>query len=85
LKEIAEQITLVIIDGEYEGHEATIRGRLLQLLREAGLQVHTDAIAFGSVGKKSEAHYLAWRVNKGEISPDHRVTLSELLEILQQK
>ncbi len=83
LREIAEQITLVIIiDREYEGHEATIRGRLLQLLREAGLQVHADAIAFGLVGKKSEAHYLAWRVNKGEISPDHQVTLSELLEVL---
>ena len=82
LKEIAEQITLVIIDREYEGHEATIRGRLLQLLREADLQVHADAIAFGSVGRKSEAHYLAWRVHKGEISPDHQVTLSELLEVL---
>lgn len=85
LKDIAEQMALVIIDREYEGHEATIRGRLLQSLREAGLQVHADAIAFGSVGKKSEAHYLAWRVNKGEISPDHQVTLSELLEVLQQK
>ena len=82
LKEIAEQITLVIIDREYEGHEATIRGRLLQLLREADLQVRADAIAFGSVGRKSEAHYLAWRVHKGEISPDHQVTLSELLEVL---
>ena len=82
LKEIAEQITLVIIDQEYEGHEATIRGRLLQLLRGAGMQVYADIIAFGSVGRKSEAHYLAWRVHKGEISPDHQVTLNELLEVL---
>jgi hypothetical protein len=78
-----EQRTLLIPAQVKRQALAYLRGR--EKSRKSSLPVHADAIAFGSVGKKSEAHYLAWRVNKGEILPDHQVTFSELLEVLQQK
>jgi hypothetical protein len=82
LRDVANSITLAIIDREYTGCDALITNRLLQFLWAEGLRVSPDTLAFGYVGKKSKAHNLAVEVHRGKSVPDHRVTLRELLEIL---
>ena len=80
LRNIGADVTLITIDQEYEGkkHEAVIKGRLLQLLYEAGWQGDSNHIAFGLVEKKSGAHKRAWEVHRSKIAPDYRVTANEL-------
>ena len=82
LRDVAESIALAVIDQEYIGHEALIKDRLLRRLRAEGLHVYPDMFAFGCVGKRSRAHYLALAVHRDEVKPNHRVTLEELLEAL---
>ncbi len=83
LRDVAESVDLAIIDQEYTGYAALIKDRLLRLLRAEGLHVYPDVFAFGYVGKKSRAHYLALGVHRGKIKPDHWVTWKELLEALR--
>lgn len=42
LRDMAESVTLAIIDQEYIGHDALIKDRLLRLLRTEGLHVYPD-------------------------------------------
>ncbi len=83
LRDVAESITLAVIDQEYTGHDALIKDRLLRPLRAEGLHVYPDIFAFGYVGKKSKAHDLAMKVHRGKLTPDHQVTLKELLDALR--
>ena len=83
LRDVAQSITLAVIDREYTGHDALIKNRLLQLLWAEGLRVYPDMFTFGHVGKKSRSHYLALGVHRGEIKPDHWVTRKELLKALR--
>lgn len=72
----------IIIDTEYSGREADIRGMLLLLIRRTDPQYSTDRIMFRQVGKKSPAHSLAWETFRGKRQPDHVVAESELLDVL---
>jgi len=83
LRDVADQLTLVVIDEEYPGHEAMLRGRLLQLLRgTTGLWIPKEVVTFDRVGRKSGAHRRAIAISRGREEPDRRVTLNELLEAL---
>jgi hypothetical protein len=83
LRDVADQLALVVIDEEYPGHEAMLKGRLLQLLRgTTGLWIPKEVVTFGRVGKKSGAHRRAIAISRGREEPDRRVTLDELLEAL---
>jgi len=80
---VADQLTLVVIDEEYPGHEAMLRGRLLQLLRgTTGLWIPKEVVTFDRVGRKSGAHRRAIAISRGREEPDRRVRLDELLEAL---
>lgn len=83
LQDMVDSVTLAVIDQEYTGYDALIRDRLLQFMRAAGLRVYPDMFAFSHVGKKSSARDLATRVHGDELTPDHQVTLGELLAVLQ--
>lgn len=72
----------IIIDTEYSGREADIRGMLLLLIRRTDPLYSADRIMFRQVGKKSPAHSLAWEIFRGKRQPDHVVTESELLDVL---
>ena len=59
-----EQIERVVIDTEYPGHEADIRGMLLNHIRAGEVRLDKQAIEFARVGKSSPAHKLALSVRR---------------------
>ena len=72
----------IIIDTEYSGQEANIRAMLLRHAQRLGLALSSERIIFAQVGKKSNAHNLAWRVQRGKTVPEYWVTLQDLLGLL---
>jgi len=78
----AAQEERIIIDTEYSGQEANIRAMLLRHAYNAGWALTAERIVFLPVGKSSNAHKLAWGVQRGELAPDYRVTYEDLCRLL---
>lgn len=60
IKEDLNQITHVIIDTEYPGHEALIKDIILEFLRKYKLK--EPDISFQRIGNKPKVHYAAYDV-----------------------
>ena len=78
LKGHLNQMTVIVVDTEYEGNDEDIRALVLQLFRR-----HTGKapkIVFRQIGRKSSAHKLAIGVVRGDIQPNKRMTIQEFLE-----
>lgn len=82
LREITKRREQVVIDTEYTGHEDKIKGMLLRCIRGEGHDVPKDRIYFAKVGKSSQSHQIAWRVQHGLTSADSVVSLDEILQLL---
>ena len=82
LKDYLDTLDHIIIDIEYPGREADIRGMLLLFIRRSAPHYASDRIVFRQIGKKSPAHRLAWEVHRGIQEADHVVTEEELLSLL---
>jgi hypothetical protein len=72
-------------DVEYPGHEATIRGLLLNHIWRIQPDFPKETITFGHIGKKSKAHAKALAVYRRREPPDLRVSARDLLALLKQK
>lgn len=75
-----EKVDSVVIDREYFGHEAIIKGMIIQLLIKNGKSV--PEIQFGYVGKSSRVHKAALDVFRGEREADLVLTAKDVLRIL---
>ncbi len=62
LKEDLSQLTAIIIDIEFVGHEDALRGMLLRHIRKRDPSFPKDRITFRRIGKRSRAHALAYGV-----------------------
>ena len=79
LRDHISSLEKIIIDREYKGHEALMRQHIINLFGRQGIVVYKDQIEFGEVGKKSPAHFLAWRVAHHEVESDRMITLEEII------
>jgi len=75
-----EMINSVVIDKEYLGHEATIKGIVIQLLNKNGKNV--PDIQFDYIGKSSQAHKAALDIFRGDKEADFVVTAKDVLRLL---
>ena len=73
-------IDSVVIDREYMGHEATIKGIVIQLLKKNGKNI--PDIQFDFIGKSSQAHKAALDVFRGDKEADLVVTAKDILKLL---
>ena len=60
LKDHLRKFGLIIIDKEYTGHEAAIKGMLVVFIRAKYPNFATEQIMFGHIGKRSRAHEKAY-------------------------
>jgi hypothetical protein len=82
LKDHINQIDYVVIDQEYTGHDHDVKFFLLQFLRRMGREVAPNKIRFALVGRKSSAHYKANSVRSGQDLNYVKITLQEILSLL---
>jgi hypothetical protein len=75
-----ENIDSVIIDREYSGYEAIIKGMTIQLLKKNRKNV--PEIQFDCIGKSSPAHKVALDVFRGDKEADLIVTAKDVLRLL---
>lgn len=78
-----ERISQMVIDREYQGHEASIKEMLIQLFQKAGKKI--PEIHFDYIGKASLAHKAALEAFRGELKPDIVVEAKEVLKLLYEK
>jgi hypothetical protein len=79
LKNRVHQLQNVVVDVEYQGHNAAIKEHFLNLCRRHKLHVAPHMLSFHQVGKKSPAHDLAIQVFRGEVEPDLKITAEDVL------
>jgi len=85
LRSHLNRLDLVTIDVENPGHEATIRGLLLNHIWRIQPNFPKERITFGHIGKKSRAHAKALAVHRRCEPPDLRVSARDILTLLKQK
>ncbi len=83
LRDVVGYADVILIDMEYLGQDAAIKGQLLKFLVTLGVRAEPDVLRFGFVGKKSPAHEVAIAVRRGKRKPDYRVTLEELWALVE--
>lgn len=79
LKDHILKVSLVTIDPEYQSKDNDIKAILLNLFRRDGLSVDPEKIRFQRVTKKSPAHLKANNCLEGEIEPDRKISVEEIL------
>ncbi len=75
----------IVIDTEYTQHEDLIKRELLVLIREEIPLFSKDAISFAYIGKKSNAHKIAYAVFQGKRNEDKTVTFEEIVSLLVKR
>lgn len=81
-KEKIKEIQEIVIDTEYTGWEAQVKNYLVADFRRLGVEIDPESISFQKIGKKSEAHWHAYRVFKKERKPEIIVGVKEMLNEL---
>jgi hypothetical protein len=75
-----ERVDSVVIDREYTGYEAIIKGMIIQLLNKNRKNV--PEIQFDYIGKSSVAHKVALDVFRGDREADLIITAKDVLKLL---
>lgn len=80
VKDHLDRIDMIIFDREYPSKEALIKDLFLQSIRKQHPNFDKDCIWFEEIGKKSNAHWEAYWVFKGEKEPTKIVTYQMVLK-----
>lgn len=83
IQDNVEELEEITIDEEYPGHSGKIRGILLNIIKKRHPQVAEQLlINFLRIGRKSEAHRVAWTTYRKERRPDRTLKVQEILSVL---
>jgi hypothetical protein len=85
IKDNLREIEEIVIDEEYEGNSKLIKNFLLGEIHRFGLRFPKERIRFDRIGKKSEAHFVAYNVAKGKRKADIKVRAGEIKKIVMTK
>ena len=77
-----KKLSTVVIDAEYWGHEAEIKGELLNFIRQHAPLFSKDDIVFMQIGKHSSAHVVALATFRGERATDYIAHLEDYSQLL---
>jgi len=84
LQNYLDDVTLITIDNEYQGHGKDVTRMLLRHIWEVKPDFPKECIEVREITKKSPAHKKAWETQRGIIKPNKRIKASELLEVLRK-
>lgn len=73
---------LIVIDKEYEGREADIKKHLLRLIWKDYPNFDKKLIRFSNIGKKSNAHRVAYQTFIGKLAPNRILNKSEVERLI---
>jgi hypothetical protein len=76
------QLTRLVIDTEYPGHDDDIRVMLLQMIRPHRPKFEASSIVFLPVSKQTRAHKAAIGVTRGKAAPNSVLGVGRLLRLL---
>ncbi len=82
IKNYLHKIQLIIIDIEYERRDIDIKIHLLRLVWKDYPNFDKRLIRFENIGKKSNAHRLAYQTFSGKLAPNKILTEREIRELL---
>jgi len=88
LKDHLHALSSITVDTEYVGHDAAIKGHLLDLLRRADLRVQPEIIWFQRIhqgGKQPRAHNRAYATHKRAVQADRVLTVGDLLAQIRSR
>jgi hypothetical protein len=77
-----DQLQQLIIDNEYDSHEADVRSFLLEYVRKKRPDFGREKILVRPIKKHSPADRLAGTVRRGKQRADRKITLADLLGIV---
>lgn len=83
IKDHLQKIDMIVIDREYVGREKLIEDMILEMLKR--LRRKQPRIYFRQIGKKSNAHNVAYYVMKKELKPNKILKLKELESLIFPK
>lgn len=82
IKEHLKKIDEIAIDKEYSGKDTLIKSFLMREIKKVRPDFPPHAIIFKQIGKKSQAHFVAYGVIANKKQPDKVVGVKEILRFL---
>jgi len=80
IKNHLRKINVLIIDREYPGHEKWITNMILEMLKR--MRRKQPDIRFSQIGRKSNAHYVAYGTAIKKRKPDKTISFKEIADLV---
>lgn len=82
IKNYLHKIQLIVIDIEYEGKEEDIKRNLLRSIWKSYPNFDKKLIKFSNIGKKSNAHRVAYQTFIGKLAPNKIIMKKEVERLI---
>ena len=82
IKNHLHKIELIVIDIEYEGKEGDIKRNLLRSIWKSYPNFDKKLINFSNIGKKSNAHRVAYQTFIGKLAPNKIIMKKEVEKLI---
>ncbi|MBI2559296.1 hypothetical protein HYW20_08295 [Candidatus Woesearchaeota archaeon] len=82
IKNYLHNVQLIVIDDEYEKRGVDIKKHLLRLIWKDYPNFDKELIRFSRIGKKSNAHRLAYQTFVGKLAPNKILSKNEIENLI---